>query len=115
MPYVERDEFGNVKGRYANPQPGYAEEWLNNGHPDLVMPVPPAKIFSVREFRSRFTQQEQVAIRAAALVDHAVGLAYDEFLSAQYINLDDPAVERYVDLYIEKGLLAASRKPEILA
>lgn len=35
MPYVERDEAGNVAAIFANPQPGYAEEWL-----DTVPPRP---------------------------------------------------------------------------
>ncbi len=29
MPYVERDEAGNVVGTYANAQPGFAEEFLD--------------------------------------------------------------------------------------
>lgn len=35
MPYVERDGFGHVKGRFASEQVGRAEEWLDDGHPDL--------------------------------------------------------------------------------
>ena len=84
--------------------------------PELPEPEPkPIKIFSVREFRARFTQEEQLDIRAASMTDHEVGLVYDEFLSAQYINLDDPAVEQGVDLYIAKGLIDPSRKPALLA
>lgn len=37
MPFVERDEEGKVIGRYANLQPETAEEWLDDGHPDLVL------------------------------------------------------------------------------
>lgn len=28
MPFVRRNQSGLVDGLYANPQPGYAEEWL---------------------------------------------------------------------------------------
>ncbi|MGK4311646.1 hypothetical protein ACSMFX_26140 [Pseudomonas mosselii] len=35
MPYVQRDEAGKVSGRFANPQPGFAEEWLDDNHPEL--------------------------------------------------------------------------------
>lgn len=34
--FVERDAIGSVKGVYANPQPGYAEEELSDDHPDVV-------------------------------------------------------------------------------
>lgn len=30
MPYVQRDESGNITGLFENPQPGFAEEWLDN-------------------------------------------------------------------------------------
>lgn len=35
MPYVER-RSGVVSGVYANPQPGYAEEWLEDGDEEVV-------------------------------------------------------------------------------
>jgi len=35
MPYVERTD-GKVTGLYANPQPGYAEEFLEDKAPELV-------------------------------------------------------------------------------
>ena len=35
MPYVERDAELTVTGKYARLQPGIAEEWLDDGHPDL--------------------------------------------------------------------------------
>ncbi|BAK75375.1 hypothetical protein NH8B_0540 [Pseudogulbenkiania sp. NH8B] len=28
MPYIQRDETGRIVGKFANPQPGTAEEWL---------------------------------------------------------------------------------------
>lgn len=30
MPYVERDAESRIKGVYEQPQPGYAEEWLDD-------------------------------------------------------------------------------------
>ena len=36
MRYVQRDENGRVIGHFANPQLGYAEEELGDGHPDLL-------------------------------------------------------------------------------
>ena len=36
MPFVERDASGLVVGLYAQPQPRRAEEFLEDGHPDVV-------------------------------------------------------------------------------
>lgn len=44
MPYIERDEGGKIKGLYANSQPGYAEEWLEDNDPEVIAflnPTPP--------------------------------------------------------------------------
>lgn len=35
MPFVQRNESGFVVGRFANPQPGLAEEWLADDAPEL--------------------------------------------------------------------------------
>lgn len=36
MPYVQRDGHGAVSGVFANPQPGYAEEWLDAADAAIV-------------------------------------------------------------------------------
>ena len=36
MPYVERDGTGRIKGCYGIVQPGYAEEYLPDDHPDVI-------------------------------------------------------------------------------
>jgi hypothetical protein len=36
MPYVERDADNKIKGVYRQPQPGYAEEFLDETHADVV-------------------------------------------------------------------------------
>jgi hypothetical protein len=36
MPYVQRDGAGKVAGVFANPQPGYAEEFLPSDNPEVV-------------------------------------------------------------------------------
>ncbi len=76
---------------------------------------PPAKTkFSVLDFRDRFTVDEQLAIRAAQMTDMEVGLVYDAFQAAQFIDVNDPRVAAGIDLYIDKGLLEAGRKFELL-
>jgi hypothetical protein len=40
MPYVQRNDIGEIIGRYANPQTGYAEEYLEEDHQDLFYESP---------------------------------------------------------------------------
>lgn len=44
MPYVKRDASSVVTALYARPQPGLAEEFLTDDHPDVIAylnPPPP--------------------------------------------------------------------------
>lgn len=90
--------------------------------PEEIAALPPPPVpapqyqtqFSVLDFRERFTLDEQVAIRQAQLADMEVGLVYDAFISAQFIDVTDPRVAGGIDLYISKGLLGAGRKNELL-
>lgn len=81
-----------------------------------VAPPPILKTrFSVLEFKNRFTHAEQVAIKTATYTDPEVGIIYDNFLAAQFIDLADPRVEQGLDVYVTKGLIAAERKAAILS
>lgn len=48
MPYVSRDDSGKINGLYANPQPGFGEEYLPDDDPQVVaflnppLPINPA-------------------------------------------------------------------------
>ena len=45
MPYVSRDDAGNITGTYARLQPGFAEELLPDDDPELMAFLdPPAPI-----------------------------------------------------------------------
>lgn len=61
MPYVGRDEHGAVNGCYASPQPGYAEEWLEDNDPEVIAflnpPLPPYTL-PVSVFWTRMTDDE---------------------------------------------------------
>lgn len=86
--------------------------------PYVAPPPPPPQyktVFSVLEFRARFTPDEQLAIKTATYTDPAVGLVYDDFLAAQFVDLADARVEAGIDLYVSKGLLEPDRKTELLA
>lgn len=71
-------------------------------------------VFSVLEFRERFTYDEQVAIKEATFSDAEVGVVYDNFLAAQFIDLQDPRVFGGLTLYAHKGLLTPERVDELM-
>lgn len=72
--YVQRNEQGAVVGIFANAQPGFAEEWLEDGHPDL-QPRPSVREVDLERdsridagvefqgvlFQSRATDRENIA------------------------------------------------------
>lgn len=106
---------GMLAGRVVSVDEGFAV--IDPPEPEPQEPTPPAPRtqFSVREFRQRFTLAEQVAIRAASMTNMEAGLVYDEFLSAQFIDVADEATAQGIDTYIRLGLLDASRRDELLA
>ncbi|ADP17940.1 hypothetical protein IPU70_15320 [Achromobacter sp. SD115] len=78
-------------------------------------PLPVKTRYTSREFVRRFSMDEQLAIRQAQLADMEVGLVYDDFNRADFIDLEDPAVAAGIDLYVSKGLLLPKRRDELLA
>lgn len=106
---------GMLDGKVVRIDNGFSVEEAPEDAADEPDVPQPRIFFSVREFRQRFTLEEQVGIRQATMTDMEVGLVYDDFQSAQFIDVTDPAVARGIDLYIAKGLLDATRKAELLA
>lgn len=51
MPYVQRNEAGEVVGRYANRQPGYAEEWLGEDSAELAVVSQSQMVIAERSWR----------------------------------------------------------------
>ena len=67
MPYVQRDLKGNITGVYANLQPGYAEEFLTEDHPEIIKyreahPVPEEmrKPFSKKDLQRLWQDSKRV-------------------------------------------------------
>lgn len=40
MPYVQRDNENKIIAQFANPQPGYAEEYIDDSDPSLTAETP---------------------------------------------------------------------------
>ncbi|QYX51513.1 hypothetical protein K3F44_18145 [Pseudomonas sp. S07E 245] len=53
MPFVQRDEGGLIIGRYANLQPGFAEEWLDGDEPEIDALNAAQLVTAEREWRDR--------------------------------------------------------------
>jgi len=67
MPYVQRDLNGIVIGKFSLPQPDVAEEFLEEGHPDLIeQPVIPLRV-TMRQARLALLQAGLLDDVAAAI------------------------------------------------
>lgn len=122
MKYYKETGTGAV---YAYEADGSQDDYIKDGlalmtpaevEAHLSPPIAPQykTQFSVLDFRDRFTLDEQIAIRQAQLTDMEVGLVYDAFISAQFIDVEDPRVGQGIDLYEAKGLLDPGRKAQLL-
>lgn len=74
-----------------------------------------AHTFTALEFLSRFTTAEQIAVRQARQSDDLVAIAYEWFMESEYVDVRDPMTVQGIDLYIEQGLVDASRRDEVLS
>jgi hypothetical protein len=62
-----------------------------------------------------FTPAEQLAVVTATMQDPAVRLLYDRLLGASFWSYEDPETEKGLAVLVDKGLLTAERKAEIVA
>lgn len=67
MPWIQRDASKAVCGVFANPQPGYADEFLSDNDPALIAFQNPAKPQTVlsQDLMAQFTATDAAAIQAA--------------------------------------------------
>ncbi|MDU9408231.1 phage tail protein [Pseudomonas sp. zfem001] len=86
MPYIQRNPAGQIVGRFANLQPGTAEEWLDEGSPDLI----PSSSAKTAELCARIDTAADAARRAVAgdplrAVEYdRARLAAEQFAAAGY-------------------------------
>lgn len=86
MPYVQRDDTGAIRGRFANPQPGFAEEWL----PDDADELRPSPTQLTSDLCNRIDTAADAARRAVAgdplrAVEYdRARLAAEQFAAAGY-------------------------------
>jgi len=75
MPYVSRDQSGNINGLYANLQSGYAEEWLEDDDPEVIAhlnpPPPPPYVDANARIDDGVTAALTTVVAAAGAI-HAI-------------------------------------------
>lgn len=53
MPFIQRNDAGQIVGQFANQQPGYAEEWIADDNPELLHISPAQLAADERGWRDR--------------------------------------------------------------
>ena len=72
MPFVQRDTGGNVIGVFANPQPDYAAEWLDDDDPAITA-------FQAAVARARLDAMSVSAFQAQAAMAMAQAKGITDF------------------------------------
>lgn len=70
--------------------------------------------FTSLEFLDRFTEEEQLAVVSATLINPVIKLWYDRLLAASFIDLADPRTEAGIDALIAAELIAPERKEALM-
>lgn len=65
MPYVQRTSAGAICGLYANLQPGFAEEWLDESDPTIVSFLTKPEVVSPQDLIAQFTDADIATIQTA--------------------------------------------------
>lgn len=91
MPYIQRDQNAKIVGRYANPQLGYAEEWVDDDAVELRPSVRDALLPELRTLRDKaMNVLDGIQADALATGDTATALAIRD---AKQACRDIPALD----------------------
>jgi hypothetical protein len=77
--------------------------------------APPRTVCDFIEYMELFTEQEQLAIAAAALSSPALKLWYDQAIASNRIELTSGRVAAGMQTLVDAGLLQADRRDVVLA
>lgn len=103
----------------GEPYPNFTGiEWVLVDYFEPVTPPAPPQPktpISVLAFRSRFSDQEKVAIYTAAKSSVEVQIWLDDLMAASDVRTDDPRTVAGVEALEAAGLIGAGRAAEILA
>ena len=121
---VTRKSDGSEVFRYQAPAPveWSGMEFATHEHTETVAPTPqpaPDRNISGVSYLRRFTQNERIAIRAAAtqspIIDYYLKLLDATIAQGGIINLNDPDTITACTMLEQAGLIASGRSAEVLA
>lgn len=120
--HIATDSPASWMGRAGTSAPEYNPQthgcFWRDGAWETVAAQPVAQVFKRfygNEKLDLFTQAEQLAVVEATMTDPMVKLMYDRLLGAAYLTYEDAETEQGLQLLVDKGLLTAARKAEIVA
>jgi poly-gamma-glutamate capsule biosynthesis protein CapA/YwtB (metallophosphatase superfamily) len=109
MPYVQRDTNGAVIGVFANPQPDYAAEWLDDDDPAIAT-------FQATLARARLDAMSVSAFQAQAAMAIAQAKGITDFdLLAKVQQIVSAAPDPMVQIAWNKAAEFRRDSPTILA
>lgn len=90
--------------------------WCAAGNTPVQLPPPPVvRTMAPLEFLELFTQEEQVAVAAAAMQNPMVNLWWTKMFGATYVDFADPRLVQGLQALVDVGLLTSERMAEVLA
>jgi hypothetical protein len=81
MPYVSRDQNGNISGTFANPQPGFATEFLADNDPAIVAFLKPPQMVASQDLIAQFTTADITTIQTAINSNASYALLWYAFIA----------------------------------
>jgi hypothetical protein len=82
--------------------------------PEIKFAAQPAAALSRFEFMNRFTMQELSAIESSGETDPELRVWMRMVGMASFIELDHPRVTSGLEMLVQKGVITAGRKTELL-
>lgn len=120
--HIATDNPAPWMGRAGTSAPEYNPQthgcFWRGGAWEIVAAQPVAQVFKRfygNEKLDLFTQAEQLAVVEATMTDPMVKLMYDRLLGAAYLTYEDAETEQGLQLLVDKEVLTAARKAEIVA
>ena len=71
MAFVQRDQAGQVVGQFSCQQPGFAEEWVDDGDPQLQPPIAKVKVDKCEKIKAERDRRKAGGVKVGAKWFHS--------------------------------------------
>lgn len=102
MPYVQRNEDEKIVARFANLQPGVAEEWIDEGSPELTVVPKDERINALQAEYARDRDRLNKAWLAALIADGVDEVARQSLIVSQMTALDEQLEADIIAILMEE-------------